>query len=149
MSGVTKDSATGEYPAWWRARQQHFIAGYQMDLWQDYPMDMLVPPEYPDVAAKLRRLITPHPAKQWTDTLVLKNGGWAGLQPTYIHCVGQTYRKSSDLMVGPARGPDWHFVELDIPRDGMLTHPDLVTDALARINANQRAANQSGLATLS
>ncbi len=37
MSGVTKDLATGEYPAWWRARQQHFIEGYQMDLWQDYP----------------------------------------------------------------------------------------------------------------
>ena len=52
-------------------------------------------------------------------------------------------------MVVPARGPDWHFVELDIPRDGMLTHPDLVADALARINANQRAANQSGLAALS
>ena len=148
MSGVTKDSATGEYPAWWRARQQHFIAGYQMDLWQDYPMDMLVPPEYPDVAAKLRRLITPHPAKQWTDTLVLKNGGWAGLQPTYFHCVGQTYRKSSDLMVGPARGPDWRFVELDIPRDGMLTHPDLVADELAQTHADQRTAHQSSLATL-
>jgi len=72
--------------------------------------------------------------------LVLKNGGWAGLQPTYFHCVGQTYRKSSDLMVGPARGPDWRFVELDIPRDGMLTHPDLVADELARAAADQRAA---------
>jgi len=54
--------------------------------------------------------------------------------------VGQTYRKSSDLMVGPARGPDWRFVELEIPRDGMLTHPDLVADELARTNADQRAA---------
>ena len=70
------------------------------------------------------------------------------MQPTYFHCVGQTYRKSSDLMVGPARGPDWRFVELDIPRDGMLTHPDLVADELARAAADQRAANQSGLATL-
>ena len=143
MSGVPKDPATGDYPAWWRARQQHFIEGYQMDLWQDYPMDMLVPPDYPDVAAKLRRLITPHPAAQWTDTLVLENSGWAGLQPTYFHCVGQTYRKSSDLMVGPARGPDWRFIELDIPRDGMLTHPDLVADELAQLSNDHSAALQA------
>lgn len=143
MSGVPKDPATGDYPAWWRARQQHFIEGYQMDLWQDYPMDMLVPPHYPDVAAKLRRLITPHPAKQWTDTLVLENSGWAALQPTYFHCVGQTYRKSSDLMVGPARGPDWRFIELDIPRDGMLTHPDLVADELAQLSSDHSAALQA------
>jgi len=45
--------------------------------------------------------------------------------------VGQTYRQSSDLMVGPARGPDWTFIELDIPRDGMLTHPELVSNTLS------------------
>ena len=93
-------------------------------------MEMLVPDTFPEVAAKLRRLITPHPAKQWTDELVLADGGWQGLHPTYIHCVGQAYRKSSDLMVGPARGPDWKFIELDIPRDGMLTHPALVATTL-------------------
>ena len=130
MSGVPRDPETGDFPDWWKAREKHFIDGYQMDLWQDYPMEMLVPDTYPNVAAKLQRLITPHPAKQWTDELVLERGGWEGLKPTYIHCVGQTYRKSSDLMVGPARGPDWTFIELDIPRDGMLTHPDLVSDTL-------------------
>ena len=130
MSGVPRDPETGDFPDWWKAREKYFIDGYQMDLWQDYPMEMLVPDTYPNVAAKLQRLITPHPAKQWTDELVLERGGWEGLKPTYIHCVGQTYRKSSDLMVGPARGPDWTFIELDIPRDGMLTHPDLVSDTL-------------------
>ena len=130
MSGVPRDPETGDFPDWWRAREQHFIDGYQMDLWQDYPMEMLVPDTYPEVAAKLKRLITPHPAKQWTDELVLERGGWEGLNPTYIHCVGQTYRQSSDLMVGPARGPDWMFIELDIPRDGMLTHPELVATTL-------------------
>ena len=129
MSGVPLDSDTGDYPNWWKAREEHFIDGYQMDLWQDYPMEMLVPDTYPEVAAKLKRLITPHPAKQWTDELVLEHGGWEGLNPTYIHCVGQAYRQSSDL-VGPARGPDWAFIELDIPRDGMLTHPDLVSNTL-------------------
>ena len=130
MSGVPLDPDTGDFPDWWKAREEHFIDGYQMDLWQDYPMEMLVPDTYPEVAAKLTRLITPHPAKQWTDELVLEHGGWEGLNPTYIHCVGQAYRQSSDLMVGPARGPDWAFIELDIPRDGMLTHPDLVSNTL-------------------
>ena len=58
-------------------------------------------------------------------------GGWEGLKPTSIHCVGQTYRKSSDLMIGPAREPDWTFIELDIPRAGMLTHPALVSETLS------------------
>ena len=131
MSGVPRDPDTGDFPDWWKAREQHFIDGYQMDLWQDYPMEMLVPGTYPEVSAKLRRLITPHPAKQWTDELVLEHSGWEGLNPTYIHCVGQTYRQSSDLMVGPARGADWTFIELDVPRDGMLTHPDLVSNTLS------------------
>ena len=133
MSGVPRDADTGDFPDWWKAREAHFIDGYQMDLWQDYPMEMLVPDTYPEVAAKLKRLITPHPAKQWTDELVLEHGGWEGLNPAYIHCVGQTYRQSSDLMVGPARGPDWTFIELDIPRDGMLTHPDLVANTLSAL----------------
>lgn len=63
MSGVPRDPKTGDFPDWWKAREAHFIDGYQMDLWQDYPMEMLVPDAYPEVAAKLRRLITPHPAK--------------------------------------------------------------------------------------
>ena len=131
MSGVARDPETGEYPDWWRQREKQFVDGYQMDFWTEYPIEMLIPAGFPHIDAKLRRLITTHPAKQWTDELVLKNGGWEGLNPTYLHCVGQAYRKSSDLMVGPARAPDWEFIELDVPRDGMLTHPDLVTHTLA------------------
>ena len=131
MSGVVRDAETGEFPDWWQQRATQFIDGYQMDFWTEYPIEMLIPDGFPQVEAKLRRLITTHPAKQWTDELVLQNGGWEGLNPTYIHCVGQAYRKSSDLMVGPARGPNWAFIELDVPRDGMLTHPDLVTHTLA------------------
>ena len=38
---------------------------------------------------------------------------------------------SSDLMVGPARGAGWDFIELDAPRNAMMTHPQLVADTLA------------------
>ena len=33
-------------------------------------------------------------------------------------------------MVGPARAPGWDFVELDAPRNAMMTHPQRVTDTL-------------------
>ena len=40
---------------------------------------------------------------------------------------------TSDFMVGPARGPGWQFIELDIPRGGMLTHPKLVAKTFANL----------------
>lgn len=137
MAAVPRDPATGEYPDWWQQRRKNFIDGYQMVLWEDYPVEMLVPPEATEIVARLRRLISTHPARQWTDELVLEHGGWEGLGPAYIHCVGQQYRMSSDAMIGPARGPHWSFVELDIPRDGMLTHPGLVADTFARLAEGQ------------
>ena len=50
MSGVPLDPDTGDFPDWWKAREEHFIDGYQMDLWQDYPLEMLVPDTYPAVS---------------------------------------------------------------------------------------------------
>jgi len=131
MSGVVRDPNTGEFPDWWRQRQAKFLDGYRMVLWEDYPVEMLVPPERTDIVDKLQRLITTHPSRQWTDELTLQNGGWAGLDPAFIHCTGQSYRMSSDQMIGPARGPEWTFLELNVPRDGMLTHPDTVSAVLA------------------
>jgi hypothetical protein len=46
-------------------------------------------------------------------------------------------------MVGPARGLDWRFIEVDIPRDGMLTHPGLVADELAQLSSDHSAALQA------
>jgi len=85
---------------------------------------------------RLKRLITTHPAKQWTDELTLENGGWEGLNPAFIHCVGQKYSKTSDRMVGPARGPGWEFIELDAPRNAMMTHPDLSAETLLQLAAS-------------
>jgi pimeloyl-ACP methyl ester carboxylesterase len=133
MAAVPRDPDTGELPEWFRERQKKFLDGYRMVLWEDYPVEMLVPPEETDIVARLERLITTHPARQWTDELTLRRGGWEGLPRSYVHCVGQRYRMSSDAMVGPARGPGWNFIELDIPRDGMLTHPELVAETFQKI----------------
>ena len=133
MSAVARDAKTGEYPDWWRERRTRFIDGYRMVMWEEYPVDMLVPPGMTIHVERLKRLITTHPARQWTDELTLQHGGWQDLPRAYIHCVGQKYRMSSDLMVGPAREPGWDFIELDAPRNAMMTHPDLVAETLAAL----------------
>ena len=133
MAAITRDPESGDYPDWWLERTEHFVDGYKMVLWQDYPVDMLVPPDALEHVARLKRLITTHPVRQWTDELLLENDGWEGLSPAYIHCVGQQYRMSSDLMVGPARGPGWRFLELDAPRNAMMTHPAEVSALLTAL----------------
>lgn len=130
MSGVERDPETGALSDNWLKRVDKFIDGYKMPFWGTYPIKMLVPETQTQVIERLKRLITTHPAKQWTDVLTLDNGGWEGLNPAYIHCVGQQYSMTSDRMVGPARGPGWTFVPLDIPRNGMMTHPDLCAETL-------------------
>lgn len=119
----------GSLPKWFLERQKYFLDGYKMVMWADYPVDMLVPPDSPQVA-RLKNLITTHPAKTWTDKLHLENGGWQDMPRSFIHCIGQKFKQSSEKMVGPARKLGWNFIELDIPRDGMLTHPKLVADTL-------------------
>ncbi len=133
MSAISRDPETGEYPDWWQARARKFVDGHRMVLWDEYPVDMLVPPDMHEHVARLRRLITTHPARQWTDELVLEHGGWEGLRRAYVHCVGQQYQPSSDFMVGPARESGWDFVELDAPRNAMMTHPELVADTLLEL----------------
>ncbi|MEM1019878.1 MAG: alpha/beta fold hydrolase [Pseudomonadota bacterium] len=128
MAAVPADPETGAFPDWWIERQKKFIDGYKMDFWAEYPIKMLLPESETQIVERIKRLITTHPAKQWTDVLTLENGGWEGLDPVYIHCVGQEYMMSSEDMVGPARGPGWTYIPLDTPRNGMLTHPDKVAD---------------------
>lgn len=130
-AGVPRDE-DGNLPSWFVERQKKFIDGYKMVLWEDYPIDMLLPPDSPH-ADRVRRLITTHPMRTWTDELVVENGGWQDMPRSFIHCVGQAYKMSSEKMVGPAREPGWNFVELDVPRDGMITHPTLVTETLLEI----------------
>lgn len=134
MSGVPRDE-NGEIAEYFKTRQAGFIDGYKMDLWADYPLKMLLPEDHPK-AEWVRSKITTHPAKTWTDVLVLENGGWEDVPRSFIHCVGQKFAMSSEKMVGPARKPGWQFIELDIARDGMVTHPEIVADILMTLGAS-------------
>lgn len=123
----------GKLPERWVAKKEKFVDGYMMNFWTDYPMEMLVPESAIAERERLERLITLHPARTWEDEVTLHNGGWRDMPRSYIHCVGQTYLKSSERMVAPAREAGWDFMELDIPRDGMLTHPKLVAKTFAKM----------------
>lgn len=136
MSGVERDPETRELPAYWFEREKKFIDGHKMSFWDEYPIKMLVPETETEVVERLKRLITTHPAGQWRDELVLENGGWEGLSPVYLHCIGQEFAMSSDKMVGPARGPGWTYIGLDMPRNGMLTHPQEVADTFVSLADN-------------
>ena len=131
MSG-TPLNADGSIPEKFTKRAASFVDGYKMDMKAGYPLKMLLPEDHPR-AEWVWSKITTHPAKTWTDALVLKNGGWENLSRSFIHCVGQEFAKSSEKMVGPARQLGWDFIELDIPRDGMVTDPQLVADTFLRL----------------
>lgn len=135
--GVQRDPKTNEFPGWWQERAERFEDGYQMVFWEDYELKMLVPDEDEVSKAWLSRRITNHPARAWSDPLVLKNGGWVGLPRTYIHCAGQVYSPTSERMIGPAREPGWQFIEIDAARNAMVTHPALLADTLAALDTDR------------
>jgi pimeloyl-ACP methyl ester carboxylesterase len=133
MSGVERDEG-GAIKPYFLERMDGFIDGYKMDYFADYPLKMLLPEDHPK-AEWVRERLSTHPAKAWTDELVLKNGGWDGLPRSFVHCVGQDFAITSERMIGPARGEGWEFVELDAPRNAMVTHPAEVADLLERFAA--------------
>jgi len=120
----------------YEARKAYFIDGYKMDFFKDYTLDMLVSKDYPEVRAKLKRLLTYHPMKQWTTELKLQNGGYEGLPKTYIRCSGQEHRPSSDWMPGPAKNnTKWNWIDLPLSRSGMMTHPDRVAEVFMNLES--------------
>ncbi|MCU0758080.1 MAG: alpha/beta hydrolase [Steroidobacteraceae bacterium] len=139
----------GSWPDSWEKRRAKFIDGYKMDFFAEYPLEMLVPNE--DVAnqAWLKRRLTPHPARGWTDPVSFANGGYEGLPKTIVRCTAQTFSPSSREMAGPALtaapktasgAPDpWNLVELPTPRDAMITHPRETAIMLANIARGVRA----------
>lgn len=120
----------------YEARKAGFIDGYKMDMFKEYPLDMLLPASYTEERDRLKRLLTYHPYKQWSTELVLENGGYDDLPRSYIRCGGQEHRASSNWIPGPALdNPKWQWRELKIPRDGMLTHSKIVADTFLELIA--------------
>ena len=109
--------------------------GYKMVFWDSYPIKMMVGDDHPEIQAKLRRVVSPAPIKGWTDELVLKNGGWEGLPRTCYRAMSQAFAPSSPKMWQVATQPGWQLIELPVGRMGMLTQPDIVAAAFAKLAA--------------
>ena len=133
MSGVSRKE-DGSLSDYWVKRQEKFIDGYQMDFFEEYPLEMIVPADDEKNIAWAKRRITPHPARGWSDTLELKNGGWEGVPRTYLHCVAQIHSPTSMGMVGPAKeDPEWDYRAMPWHRNAMMTNADEVADVLAEL----------------
>ena len=95
-----------------------------------------VPADHPN-AAWVRRRLTPHPFRTFTDPIRLSNGGSDGLPRTYVLCTGPVMRGAS--FQAHARrvkaGPTWRYAELATGHDAMITAPGAVTDLLLRAAA--------------
>jgi pimeloyl-ACP methyl ester carboxylesterase len=126
LSAVPRDP-DGTFADYFEKRVPGFIDGYKMDFFKDYPIDMLLPADHPE-AAHVRRRITTHPMRQWTDSLDLKNGGWEGLRPMLVEVTRQIHSPSSERMLGPARGPGWEVAQLATSRMGPFTDPERAAD---------------------
>jgi pimeloyl-ACP methyl ester carboxylesterase len=131
MSGVEREE-DGSIKAYFLDRMDGFIDGYKMNYFADYPMKMLMPEDHPR-ADWVKARLTTHPAKAWTDELSVENGGWSGLPRSFVHCIGQNFAMTSERMIGPAREAGWNFIELDAPRNAMVTDPDKVANLLETI----------------
>ncbi|WP_394729249.1 alpha/beta fold hydrolase [Altererythrobacter sp. GH1-8] len=132
-AAIMPDPETGEFSESWQERVKTFRDGYKMIFWDHYPVEMLVPKEDSENIALLKRRLTWHPARQWTEPLRLKNGGWEAFPRTCIEAAGQIHAPSSEAMIGPGRGPGWNFISLDIARNGFLTDPAMLAECLASI----------------
>ena len=131
LTAIPRDE-NGDLPDWFQARATDFKDGYMMSHWDDYGIDMLLPADSLH-APRVKRLVTDQPMRSWTDVVELKNGGWLDVSRAYILCAGQKVEPTTEWMFGPAKGKSWDFTELDIPRDGMVTHPALVADTFLKL----------------
>ena len=131
--GAVETNPDGSETASFAARRATFIDGYQMVFEASYPMKMLIDDTLPELQANVRRRLTPHPVRSWTDRLVLRHGGWEGVPRTAFRAVAQRFAPSSDKMWAPATGPGWQLVDLPCGRMGMMTDPDVVASAFARL----------------
>lgn len=92
--------------------------------------------------ALLKRRLTPHPLRTWTDPIRLTAGGSEGLARTYVHCVNPPLVPSSFPLHAARvrRDPTWRYVELATGHDAMLTDPDGVAGVLVRAAAQPYSA---------
>jgi pimeloyl-ACP methyl ester carboxylesterase len=92
--------------------------------------------EESDIKWMLPRL-RPTPFRHFTDVVRLEAGRTAGIQRTYIRCCSRP-PAPFDISAASVRStPGWRCIEIDTPHVPYITHPNVVTRALAKIAASR------------
>ncbi len=87
----------------------------------------------PDEANWLRRRLTPHPLKGYTDNVQLDHPLGNGLKKTYIAVTDPWYAPLEGLRTWIQSQPDWEYRLLAAGHDAMVTSPVALTDMLINI----------------
>ncbi len=87
----------------------------------------------PQQVAWLKRQLTPHPLKAYTDTLVIQHPIGNGLRKTYIAVTDPWYPPLENLRAWIKIQADWEYRELATGHDAMLTSPALLTQMLMEL----------------
>ena len=87
----------------------------------------------PQQIAWLKRQLTPHPLKAYTDTLHLQHPIGNGLKKTYIAVTDPWYAPLENLRAWLKNQPDWVYRELAASHDAMLTSPAALTQILLEL----------------
>jgi len=87
--------------------------------------------ENPTLRERVQARLMPMPGSIYASTLMLRQGGSAGLRRTYIAAVDPVYAPLKVVHDQLRHRADWHFLELAGGHDLMVTAPDALTEVLA------------------
>jgi pimeloyl-ACP methyl ester carboxylesterase len=89
-----------------------------------------------DVEWMLPRL-RPTPFRHFTDPVRLGRDRTHGIERTYIRCCSRPPAPFDAAAANVRSTPGWRYVEIDTPHVPYVTHPHVVTQALAEISASR------------
>lgn len=89
----------------------------------------------PTQADWLRRRLTPHPLKAYTDPLQLRHPLGNGLRKTYVAVTDPWYAPLANIRDELRRQPDWEWRELAAGHDAMVTAPAALAQLLCECAA--------------
>ncbi len=87
----------------------------------------------PTQQAWLKRRLTPHPLKAYTEPLKLRHPFGNGLPKTYIAVTDPWYPPLAALRDWVRAQPDWQWREIAAGHDAMVTAPDALAELLLAI----------------
>ncbi len=86
--------------------------------------------------AWLKRRLTSHPLKAYTEPLMLQHPIGNGLPKTYIAVTDPWYPPLAELRDWVRAQPDWQWRELAAGHDAMITSPEALADLLEALAAD-------------